>query len=226
MDENGQGKAYFLRGVIHDRVGNRDLAMADLSQALTMISPKESQQYHSAALNSLTIVLASGGRRDFIRALAIFPRVARLFKGKRGVSAERAKVKWVEGSLSARAHLTGRASYLLFASWNALIRLELPMEIAAITADLAHLHYPDRRAIRDIGKRVAKLNLFEEPLKSAVRRLHDSTRTDNPFLEGDQDGKIRASIINLRELASGDAIPAPLFEFNVEPEESLEPIGF
>ncbi|MCP4549227.1 MAG: hypothetical protein GY835_22465, partial [bacterium] len=210
LDENEQGKAYFLRGVIHDRAGNRDLAIADLSQALTMISPKDSQEYHSAALNSLTIVLASGGRRDFLHALTIFPRVARLFKGKRGVSAERAKVRWVEGSLSARIHLTGRAINLLSASWNALIRLKLPIEIAAITADLAYLHYPDRRAIRNIGKRVAKLDRFEETLKSAVRRLHDSTRTANPFLEGDQDGKIRAAIVNLRELAAGNAIPAPL----------------
>jgi len=94
-DKNGEGRAYFLRGVIYDRAGNRTFAKTDLSKALTLISPDRSPQYHSAALNSLVIVLSSGSAEEFRVALKLFPSVLKLYKGKRGLTAERAKLKWV-----------------------------------------------------------------------------------------------------------------------------------
>lgn len=225
--DSGRGKVHFLRGMVYLHAENNSLARQNLDLALAMLSPTEWPQYHAAALHSLTLILSRGSDDDARQALANLAEVKELYKGKRGLTAERAKLRWVEGLLCARIGWEARATDHLERARNNLIKLEMPQEVAAITADLALLAHPVRNDVRAVVRDIARLDLDFGHLKKSLAALWESTRTKNPWIEDDPDGSIFQAIEGLRQAVSEDRAPRLFVDYSLpEPDLDPVPIGF
>ncbi|MCP4545742.1 MAG: hypothetical protein GY835_04650 [bacterium] len=91
----------------------------------------------------------------------MIPKLRLHLRGARGLTVERAKLKWLEGNLSAGVGWGARAENLLETARGQLVELGLKHDIAAITADLARVRWPERRGIRAVCRAVLDLVLPE-----------------------------------------------------------------
>lgn len=157
-DTDGLGKALLCRGTILYYSGDISNAVFDFSEALTLISLEKSTFYYRACIFNLTTALAVGKMVDAETALKKLKKVTPLFKGLRGFSAERAKLRWLEGLIMMQLGCDQRAEGLLRTARAALIELKMPQEVAAITADLALFCHTDRRAVRSLARETVKLD--------------------------------------------------------------------
>lgn len=224
QDLQGEGRALVGRAHVYSCLEDYPKAIEDVERALSLLSPMASL-FHSVALKNLTVYLAHGTQDDALRALEMMPEVEAAFEGIRDHTLERAKLKWVKGLLAIRVGYQGKGVQHLRSARNMLIRLGLPDEVAAITADLAVANHPERQAIRDLFRETLRLELAWGDLYGHLDAVWRSTSTENPFLVDDPDGEIMESIKDLREAIDVDGIPRQFLGFLLlEPDG--EPIGF
>ena len=224
-DVHDEGKSLLGRGDIYYRQKSYTAAIRDFNAALQKIDPSVSPSFHAAALHNLTCALTHGSQADALKAFSMLPKVEAAFDGLRSRTLERAKLKWVKGLLSIRIGYEGKGEKHLRSARKMLIRLELPAEVAAITADLAVVAHPERQVIRGLFRETLRLGLDWGKLRAHLEAAWDSTSTSNPFIENDPDGAIMQSIKALREAVKVDGIPKQFLGFHL-PEPEGDPIGF
>lgn len=213
-DEDGAGKALLYRNYLNFQTNKLDLAIEDAENALKKIDPIKSPNFHSAALLNLAGTLAYGTQADAIRSLEMMPEVEAAFEGLRYRTLQRAAIKWVKGLLAVRAGYTAKGEGHLKSARTMLVQLELPEEVLAVTADLAVIAYPDRAAIRSLLRETLRLDLEWGDSRTLIEQAWESTRTENAFVEGDPDGKIREALKSLRESMNRDTIPPECLDYD------------
>ncbi len=145
----------------------------------------------------------------------------------------------MEGLLYQRLGANNRARQLLEQARKYFIKLQMPQEIAAITADLALIVVDSRDEVREVVRPVnrlaqAKEILFPPSIVEGLQRVWESTRTKNPWegstaaLRSRRSRTILEAVHELRQLFEDNkAIPALLLP--IPPGEELadaSPIGF
>lgn len=225
-EEDSVGRSLIYRADIHYYRDNPRQALRDVQEALVKISPIYSPRFHIAALLNMTVYMAKGTQPEALRALEILPRVEQYYERIRGLAVERAKLLWVKGLLSARVGFTAKAEKHLNASWRMLVRLELPEEVAAITADMALIAHPHRRMIREAIRESVRLGLgWRKEIQERLDTLWEATKHENPFVVDDPDGEILGAIKALREAVTVQTVPIQFLGFQM-PENDPAPIGF
>ena len=208
-DEDSLGRSLVGRSNAWLLMKRHREALDDTRLALTKLEPDISAHFHAAALHNMCLALAYGSQEDARRALGAFSTIRELYRGKRGLTVERARMRWVEALLCHRVGLSGKAEGLLRRARGAFIRLEMPLEIGAITADLAFVEYPSRRSIRELARETLELEILKgEAFFGEVKAVWESTKTENPFVTGDPDGVILSAVRALRNAIDASSIPS------------------
>ena len=243
-DDDGYGRALMVRGNVQWMKGENRAAGESARAALRYLSPQSSAHFRRAALYLISLSLAHDGQStDLRKALSDLARIQKSLRGQYGSSqtAERAIVKWTEALLYQRLGSGNRARALLEKARQAFIRLEMPQEIAAVTADLALVARGDveevRQAVRPIGElaRDGKIH-FPPEITRGLHALWQSTRTTGrrgqTSLEHQaaRHQSVLEAIQDLRRLFEDHhGVPVLLLDFPVPGEtrghEAL-PIGF
>jgi len=206
-DQNGEAKTLVARSMwryLSDALSIEE-ALEDARAALFKLN-KDETTFRIAALHNISVLLArSNSLLRVLAALALIPRLRRHLKGVEKISVERAKMKWFEGNLCARARLFGKAEKYLETARNQLIELGLKHDIAAVTADLMKAKYPDRNGIRAACRTALPFVLPEhaDMLKAIL------TKEDNLMTLIDQ----------LREKATCGLMPQPWTFSRLRPGE-------
>ena len=208
QDRAGIGKTFLCRGSIHFERGEIPLAVADISEALRLLSPLDSQRFYQTALFNLATALSRGTIAEVERAAMTMREVRQHFRGVRGLTVERAKLTWLEGMVLYRLGCDHRAEKLLLQARDALRKLKMPQEIAAITADLARIAHPDRLSIRRLTEDIhADAAQMEPGLRQHLASLYRTTRTSGLAAEAE----MLTAIQGLRDAATGPNVAPAIF---------------
>ena len=212
---------------------------------MAKLSPWSSPFRRSAQHILCLIIARSGSVSDVRQTLAEMPTYHAAIKGHYGqaMTVERAKLNWVEALLVARLGANGRAAELLERARRVFLKLEMPQEIAALTADLVILEHEDRDRVRRWVRTISRPSPddgigFSPEIKEGLQAIWESTRATGirdpikPEERSAQGRKILTAALDLRSLFDGDeSIPfnlLPIAQGGVpEPEPpDLPPIGF
>ncbi len=199
-NRDGMGRCRICRGQLYLELDRVAEAIRDFREALTLISIESSPTYHRWAFANFTVALARGADDDFALADELMPELRGLYRGVRGISAERAKLTWLEGSIKLRRGEDLPGLTLLLEARDQLTQLAMPLDVAAITADIAAVLAPDGMAIRDLVEETAICPpQLREPLKGVYRATRHGV------------SELLAAIGTLRDAATaaGAAPPVP-----------------
>lgn len=164
---DGLGRGMLYRGIVLLRMGRLGDALADFHIALELLSPTESEIFYTATLYNITLALAKGSDQQVTEALSRLENLKKGLKGKPDIHLVRVKLRWTEGLLYLRQGQYLRGRRRLENVKDALLKLGLPLEVAAITADLATAYHPNYRSIQ----RVAETTLRRQPFEPAISSL-------------------------------------------------------
>lgn len=166
---DGLGRGLVYRGLVFRRSGRIAEALNDFHHALELLSPAESEIYYAATLYNITDALAKGTDQQVEEALVRLKKLKKALKGKNNLHLLRVKLRWTEGLLFLRQDQYLRGRRRLESVKDALLKLGLPEEVAAITTDLATAYHPNFRGIQ----RVAETALRRQPFEPAISSLFE-----------------------------------------------------
>lgn len=168
---NGIGRGVLYRGIVLLRMGKLGEALTDFQHALELLSPAESDMYYTAALHNITLALAKGSSQQVTEALSRLQKVKKALKGKPDLHLLRVKLRWTEGLLFLRQDQYLRGRRRLESVKDALLKLGLPAEVAAITADLASTYHPNFRGLKQVVENTLRRQPFEPDISSLFQKV-------------------------------------------------------
>lgn len=236
-DFEGLGKAYLCRGYVHDHAGHVDASIGDLRRACDIIQP--SSGLYRIAFQSYTVALSHSDALSHVKeAVALVPDVRRRFVGLRDAFVERSKLDWMEGGVLARfAKLDPDLDYLqrysrrskardlLADALDAFVAQGMPLEVAAVGADLAAVEAVLNATRGRVGVRLLLSNTLEklrrvgggaslQPIRRAMRDVIAATR------ELASTGPMWAALRKLRDLTVEAGCAPPLVPY-LDPAAAL-----
>jgi hypothetical protein len=163
--------------------------------------------HYSSALQIVTRVLAGSSEPEEIRrGLQLFPEVRKAWKGLRNISPSRATLDWTEASLVLKAIdlgvipeavAVGAWADAVDALTSARERLRNPVDIMAISADIAAALLPDVMRIKNVMTSVTCPPVMQSALQEVLR-----SRTGKEF---------KLTLRHFRESATAQGAPPSIF---------------
>ncbi len=204
-----EGRSLLCRAIIRDYRGNSRPALADAEAALRVL-PRDDAHF-AAALHSYAVILARLGDRESVqRAEQLLPEIGKSFCGLKGLSVERAKLAWLRGEVARAQGEYHRALRQLERTRSAFIRLRMPLELAAVCADISAVlverPWP-MEAVRQVLEKSTQdpAIVFPGTLRSPLERLESATRA---CLE-----ELRSAVSELRDATVALGCPPPLVTY-------------
>lgn len=187
IKRDGLGRALLARGQLFFEMGNPGASVRDLSAALNHISHHHSIYYYAAAHN-LAVALAHVGKPEDLKvALHHLCHAKRLIRGRQNVP--KLKLLWLESIILLRFGCNRRAERLLETARLGFIGLQIPLEAATITLELAGLYLREGR-LNDLRSISAEaLEMFPEDSElfatlSGLVSAAESKAVNHDLLEG------------------------------------------
>ncbi len=134
-DRVEEGRSLLCRAVVRGYRKHLEKALADAEGAVSVL-PCVDPQY-SSALHQYALILAwLGDPASVKRAAEFLGEIEEAFRGLKGLSVERAKLAWLRGEIERARGDDREAQRYLERARAGFIRLELPLELAAVCADI------------------------------------------------------------------------------------------
>ncbi|NJL30045.1 MAG: hypothetical protein HC897_20200 [Thermoanaerobaculia bacterium] len=176
--QDGVGRGMLYRGILLLKANHLSDALADFYSALELLSPSDSEIYYTASLYNITLALAKGSNQHVAAALAHLSKLKKSFKGQPGIHLIRLKLRWVEGLLYLRQGHYLRGRRRLESVKEGLLKLGLPLEVAAITADLATAYHPNFRGIQRVAETAVRRQPFEPAISDLFQKVMAAAKAE------------------------------------------------
>ncbi len=211
-DRIEKGRSLLCRAIIRDYREHLRKALSDIEGALQEL-PRDDDHYPSALHAYARILARLGDPVSVERAARLLPEIQGGFERLKGLSSERAKLAWLCGEIERACGNDREAQRYLEQARASFIRLGLPLELAAVCADISAIQtarpWP-MEAVRRLFTATADAAnargiVFPAELRIPLERVLQATRANV--------AELRAALRDLRDATVDLGCPPPILGY-------------
>lgn len=140
------GRALLFRGFIYGQALEGDLALQDLSAALSHLDPERSAQLHYSAIHNLSAALMKTAHNPAVlKEASGYLDQARTLAHYQPDSLPLIKLRWIEGAIQRKLGNFRQAEILLTEAREGLERHNARLELVMLDFDIAELYHEQNR---------------------------------------------------------------------------------